>query len=118
MLALLKPAKGDGAAAELPKLSLGGVGATAAAEAPRAPKGEADPEFVKPKRLEAPEPPRAPKGEVVELASLAKPDWAKAEDDVWGLSSVVGLGSAAGSTGFDVVSAVVVSAGVEVPVVS
>lgn len=116
MLALLKPAKGDGAAAELPKLSLGGAGAAAVVEAPRVPKGEADPEFVEPKRLGAAEPPRAPKGEVVELASLAKPDWAKAEDDVWGFSSLVGLTSAAGSAGFAIVSVVVVSADTEVVV--
>lgn len=85
-------------------------------DAPRVPKGEADPEFVEPKRLGAAEPPRAPKGDVVELASLAKPDWAKAEDDVWGFSSVVGLASAAGSTVFVVVSVVVVSTDTDVVV--
>lgn len=78
-------------------------------EAPRVPKGEADPEFVEPKRLGAAEAPRAPKGEVVELASLAKPDWAKAEDDVWGFSWLVGLISAAGSAGLEGISVVVVA---------
>lgn len=77
-------AKGDEDAPD-PKLSLGAAGAApeeAGFEPPRTLVKEPPPEDADPNRLGFPAPPNEPNGEVDELASLAKPELAKAEVEV------------------------------------